>query len=371
MVEIQRRCYICLALLFLLGYDDVAGFTGMNRHRHSPRGVPPLLVWSSRSTQELSWSSGETFNSYDSKATSKDRQCIRIRKSVQSDLPIVAELLSTAASSLQSNKNNNKSNWGLGNWKARLDQRLAQAEIESLLRCRLEAMEEGRKAYHKLAHHMVSLKEEQDRLKLLWSNSDRLRNHIEKASAETGEDNVWRRHNFALTPLDSTWLHHLQMTAEDVSSGQVVGFCEVAMLSNPILLEQQQTTTTTNGDDKDDIQDTFNVFSPAIVNLATSPERRRQGIATRMLRLAERFVERKWGSTQLGLYVEKANHPALALYMNSGYEAKVSCANRGDNHLGELWYMTKSLYQTPSTYYEVTVGGQELMTLSGAGATRG
>eukprot|EP00527_Entomoneis_sp_CCMP2396_P000752 CAMPEP_0198155992 /NCGR_PEP_ID=MMETSP1443-20131203/69425_1 /TAXON_ID=186043 /ORGANISM="Entomoneis sp., Strain CCMP2396" /LENGTH=370 /DNA_ID=CAMNT_0043822767 /DNA_START=445 /DNA_END=1557 /DNA_ORIENTATION=+ len=299
----------------------------------------------------------------------KSRNRIRIRQTVESDLAAVAAMLSTAA------YNDNSSSPSLSNpfdWKNQLDQMLARADIGVLLKCRLEALEEGRKAWDRVnviippsndRNHEEEKEDSEDnededdiatnkrddannRLKLMWATSGKLRDRIAKASADTGEDNLWRRHNFALTPQDISWFNHLQMTAEDVHTGQVVGFCEVAMLSNPVL-EQRLL-------DEDD-QQQQPAFSPAITNLVTAPECRRKGIATRMLKLAERIVRDKWQSKQkqqsdddndsterhqpFGLYVEKTNDAAIALYSRLGYEKTVTC--NGGDRLGELWYMVQ------------------------------
>ncbi|KAL7568425.1 hypothetical protein ACA910_012141 [Epithemia clementina (nom. ined.)] len=292
------------------------------------------------------------------------RSDILIRSTIASDLPMVAKMLSTAASNNKYHKNNNNNNsWGglAGMWRARIDQQFAQADIESLLRGRLEALVEGRKAYQKLAPHLVPVTDPHDRVKALWWNSDRLRYRIERASTETGEDNVWRHHNFALTPLDPSWFHHLQMTAQDIATGQVVGFCEVALLSNPLTESKGNNNNNNNNNNHNhnaipnapsgtswtsSSSSSTNGFAPAILNLATAPEWRRMGIATRLLGLAERFAQRQWKSSQLGLYVDKANPAALALYQGRGYyqQAKVTSDNRGeDDRLGDLWYMTKPL----------------------------
>lgn len=263
-------------------------------------------------------------NFYSEATVAAEPLSIRIRSTSASDLSTVAALLSTA--SVGSPK-------GLGahafNWRQKMDALWAKADIEALLRVRLEALHEGRKRLH----HLQSIPdlEEQDRLRLLWSN-ERLRNRIATASRQTGESNVWQSHNFALTPDDSSWMNHVQMTAEDVSTGQVIGFCEVAMLSNPVAILEN-----------DDGECVFG-YSPAITNLATDPDFRRQGVATRLLRTAERVVRRKWQANSIGLYVEKENKGALALYRSRGFEPKKPC--EGGDRLGEMWYMMRSWEET-------------------------
>jgi RimJ/RimL family protein N-acetyltransferase len=60
-----------------------------------------------------------------------------------------------------------------------------------------------------------------------------------------------------------------------------------------------------------------------------------------MLRRAERYVRRKWGYNRLGLYVEKENMAAVALYQSLGYQPVTTCD--GGDQLGELWYMVRQL----------------------------
>jgi ribosomal protein S18 acetylase RimI-like enzyme len=108
-----------------------------------------------------------------------------------------------------------------------------------------------------------------------------------------------------------------------------MGFCEVAVLWNPVK----------------------KVYSPAIANLATAPAWRRRGVATRLLRTASRFVSIHWSkdsksSPTLGLFVEKENAAALALYEKLGFAT--SATSDGGDSLGDMWYMTKDLRKQPS-----------------------
>lgn len=243
----------------------------------------------------------------------------RIRQSREADLSEVASMLSEAVVHKGSAGANN--GWP---WKAKLDRIFAKADIETLLRQRLLAIQIAQKHYRNLVS--PSIPHEDDRIQLLWMNT-RLRDQIEKASSQTGEENLWQEHNFAITP-PKEFLQHLQLTAEDIRSGQVLGFVEVAQLSDP------------RGDKskKDPKQPSF---SPAITNLATSADFRRKGIATRLLRSAETFAIRKWGAKSLGLYVERRNFAALALYQNFGFEIVAECP--GGDTLDEMYYMSKSL----------------------------
>lgn len=241
---------------------------------------------------------------------------VRIRKTQASDIPEIVQILSTA--SVAAAKSDPATSTSF-NWKSKMNQLWAKADLESLLSVRLEAIEEGQKV---LTRYQPLLKSpevtEADRLRVLW-NTDRFRTRVVRASKETGEDNLWRTHNMALPPPTGSWLQHLQMTAEHVPSGEVVGFCEVAMLSNPLQSS----------------------FSPAITNLATASSWRRQGIATRLLQSAARFVRQEWQADALGLFVEKDNEAALSLYESVDFETTITCD--GGEQLGEMWYMTRDL----------------------------
>jgi ribosomal protein S18 acetylase RimI-like enzyme len=255
----------------------------------------------------------------------------RIRETQVSDLPQIASILATA--SQQSRK---MTKWN--NWKARIDRLFAKADIEALITSRFYAVAEGKKAYQKVQTALQSLGtedaedlSERDKLRLLWTQtSDKFRTNLDTAVRRTGEDNVWRRHNLQLPPEDHSWLRHLQLTAFSPIDGAVVGFCEVAVLWNPV----------------------GKTYSPAIANLATAPSWRRRGVATRLLRIASRFVSIHWNKSSnsivtLGLFVEKENAGALALYEKLGFAA--TATSSGGDFLGEMWYMSKDVRETPSS----------------------
>jgi ribosomal protein S18 acetylase RimI-like enzyme len=316
-----------------------------------------------------------------SQAKNKNNK-IRIRTSQDSDIKSIAEMLSTASVSNNNNNKNSGGGWSSStlplttiNWKVKMDQLWAKADIEALLRARLEAIQEGKRAVARVSdlfstssssYDEIEMYDDlaavattatssikKDQLYLMWKTNQRLRQCIQRASRETGEDNIWKRHDFATPPLDASWLNHLQMSAIDVESGgQVVGFCEVAMLSNPTS-STLLSVVENDDDDNDELccdvssSSSMLLFAPAITNLVTALSHRRRGIASRLLRRAERFVQRKWGYTCLGLYVEKENQAAVALYQSLGYQPVTTC--HGGDQLGELWYMVRELNNTAAT----------------------
>lgn len=334
-------------------------------------------------------------------STGWTKRTVRIRKTLESDLPLVAHFLSTAAAPETTTRQQEKQL----SWKNRIDLLFAKSDIQSLLRRRWDAMREGERAAARTnrilaserQQHQVLVQEtallgslrwdadefflqqqaQKQRLAYLWSTSDRLRQSIAAAAAETGEENIWRYHSMAITPDSSGWLQHLQLTAIKPSSNDrsrrtgndsddiVVGFCEIAMLEHPqIDLPHGTTTTVTTDGEYNSSKMRGVMFSPAIANLAVSPMARRQGIASQLLRTAERYVATHWreGSSNvniavatttaagfvsspdpvtLGLYVHQSNADALALYGKCGYEIVMPVA--GKNKKCDMWYMSKIL----------------------------
>lgn len=113
------------------------------------------------------------------------------------------------------------------------------------------------------------------------------------------------------------------MTAEDPFSGEIIGFCEIAMLENP--LEQSN--------------DEGPLFALAISNLATSPAWRRRGVATRLLKSAQSYARRQWDADALALYVDQDNDAAVKLYEKMGFRKTITHSSVDRT----MWYMVKSL----------------------------
>jgi ribosomal protein S18 acetylase RimI-like enzyme len=298
---------------------------------------------------------------------------IIIRSSIESDLPLVADMLATASIQLShSQKTNARPRIG---FMAKLDQLWVRNDIEKLLSIRHKAIKEAKlqiTQYESRSLTGTSLAaaavESNDavassasRLSVLWK-SDSFRKLVYRASSETGEKNLWRNHNYQLPPESESWLQHLQMTAWDWETDQVVAFCEIAMLANPTQATGSSTLLAQNkaSNSLSQSRATRSNFSPAILNLCVDERHRRLGIAKRMLQRAERYVRQHWQAESLGLYVHAHNHAARALYKNLGYhepeatrdKITVTCIDYDDASLGTLGdgmvYMHKKLTSTKS-----------------------
>lgn len=98
---------------------------------------------------------------------------IRIRKTIPSDIPQIAKMLASAVV--------RESDAPGGAWKQRMNQLFAKADIEALLRGRLQALEEGEASWRRISE-MYSQFSEEDRLKVFWATNERFRGLVAKAS---------------------------------------------------------------------------------------------------------------------------------------------------------------------------------------------
>jgi len=268
-----------------------------------------------------------------------DRQ-FRIRRTQSSDIFAVASMLASESIGVSQESTN---------WNDNINRLRAQSIIEKQLTYRLSAVEEGRNTAHRMKVH------DNDEI-CLWTNTN-LRDKIQTASFLSQEESCWTSHNFELTPT-SDMMNHVMMTAVS-SSGEVVGFCEVAYLPSPPIeyrndydIQQQRIQVSNNSLDipssssceetpdsycgilHDEITQQYDFdqqqqvcAQPSIVNLVTSSLHRRKGIASRIISFAKKYTSTQWQSStcntnneiSLGLYVHPKNEAALRLYQKKGF----------------------------------------------------
>lgn len=238
---------------------------------------------------------------------------LRLRSTREDDLNGIASLLASAR------VNTDESQW---NWKTSMNVLRNKSVLYTLLSHRFRAIKEGEKAAAKLTSNIAF--NEADQMRLLWSH-DSFRNQLEKAVTMAAEPHIWKQHDFAVCPKNPNSLRHAMITAEDRTTGNVVGFCEVAMMAPPPCHQHDCTST---------------VYAPTIANLVASSKYRRQGIASALLKSAKRYVHCHWSHDEITLYVEKVNKGAISLYSKQGFRPK----GFGDSseHDGSV-YMTQSL----------------------------
>lgn len=245
---------------------------------------------------------------------------LRVRSTNEQDLTEIASLLASA------NVDTDESQW---NWKTSMEVLRNKSAYHNLLSSRYSAMQEGAR----LAKH-VPLDNDlcsEDRIRLLWSH-DSFRKKLDKAATMAKETHVWN--DFVVCPRDTNMLRHKMITAEDATTGNVVGFCEVAMLAFP----------SSHQDSCESV-----AFAPTVANLVTSSKHRRQGIASSLLKSARNYVERQWSSDEIALYVDPSNKGAIALYSKHGF-----LESKGARDDADVLFMTKSL-QTMTQQRETVV----------------
>jgi ribosomal protein S18 acetylase RimI-like enzyme len=252
---------------------------------------------------------------------------LRVRTTTVDDIgPISGLLANSLVKPDDGSPKNVENQWK--NWKVRMEVLRLQAGVERIIRSRFDAIVEAQKLLKATSSAGFPLPEhtESDRLRLMWSNGA-VRHSILRAVRESPEPHLWNGHNLDVAPHDPCWLQHKMLTAEIAETGEICGFLEIAMLSPPALLEDEKCPLDALG-------------APTILNLVTSPNYRRRGIASRILQSASRFVRQAWShEQQISLYVDKENQPALSMYKRVGFEMKGS-VEMGDRH---QWYMSRKL----------------------------
>jgi ribosomal protein S18 acetylase RimI-like enzyme len=213
--------------------------------------------------------------------------------------------------------------------------------VAPLLESRMNAMKIGSKILqdHRAKGTLENLTEA-EQLRLLWSN-DSFRNSIEKAASLSNEPHIWNEHNFACAPQSFNWLFHKIITAENSLTGEIVGFCEIAMLSRPEGGDSSHSSASRTGyayfDDECSLIDE-EPGVPTIVNLVTSPEYRRRGIGSTVMNSAMNYLQKSSSRlNEMALYVEESNYSAIKMYERLGFQ-KIQHAEAK-----KQWYMTRPI----------------------------
>lgn len=220
---------------------------------------------------------------------------IRVRFTTDQDMDQIALLLASA--SVGTPKQQATTGW---NWNASIDVLRNKKSFKTQLMQRWKALTEGRQTLSKAANHDGVV----DTRQLLWSN-DAFRQKMERAADVSTDPHIWKGHNFAMLPADSSWLQHAMLTAEDIKTGDVVGFCEVIMM-------RHSSDSSSYGN-----------AVPTIANLVASSEHRRRGIASSLLQSATRYVRSQWldgDNGHIALRVDKENEGAINLYSKHRFQ---------------------------------------------------
>eukprot|EP00536_Pseudo-nitzschia_multiseries_P002125 jgi/Psemu1/182778/e_gw1.28.30.1 len=227
--------------------------------------------------------------------------------------------------------------------------RNTRSKVSNLLQSRMNAIKTGRNLMrgHATKGTLDGLTEA-DKLRLLWSN-DAFRNSMEKAASLSHEPHIWKDHIFHCAPPSFDWLFHKMITAENAITGEIIGFCEIGMLSKP--LEESSSAVSSASasssyyDEECSLEDEETAL-PTFMNVVTSTKYRRRGVASTIVDSAMRFVQKRSSSSsmsdQVALYVEEGNTPAIKMYERLGFEKRQRVNSK------EQWYMTRQISWDPS-----------------------
>lgn len=236
----------------------------------------------------------------------------RLRRTSRSDLDAICNMLATESV-------------GSNHFMQRLR---AKSSFHEQLSHRLQAIDIGRRTYSnfKQLHDDYSVND-------LLSVNGEFKTIIMRAVRSASEPNAWEMHQFDPTTNDSNLLHHVMVTMEDPSSGDVVGFCEIGYLEQMQLTSEERMQVSDDSlgiprmpeiEEVNFTCDNAPIYAPAILNLVVSPSHRRLGIASRLVNFAHKYSQTQLcqidSNFKLGLYVHPDNHSAVNLYKRKGFE---------------------------------------------------
>lgn len=250
----------------------------------------------------------------------REEPLILIRQSNEDDLDIVSALLAQSSSK----------NVGVMNkWKSHMEHLRIKSDLYKQLRLRQKAIQIGSSTTRELHSDTMSMYSPSDTLRILW-DVEKLRESIKdalRASSEHTTTTTTQQHNNncnnwydgPIGPDHISLLQHQMVVAQDIFdwTETPIGFSEVSMLPRPsIELEESSPQNNYNNDI---------MFTPIISNVVVSPEFRRKGVATRMIRSILRSVQVKWihhpnsPIRSCGLYVDVDNVKAISVYLENGF----------------------------------------------------
>ncbi len=236
----------------------------------------------------------------------------RLRRTGRSDLDAICNMLATE--SVDSN-----------HFMKRLR---AKASFNEQLSHRLQAIDVGRRTYN----NIKQLSDKYNMNDLLAVNGE-FKTIIMRAVNNASESNAWKDYQFDFTTNDSR-LHHVMVTIEDPSTGDVVGFCEIGYLEQMQCTSEERMSVSDDslaippmlGDDDavNFVCDDEPMYAPAILNLVVSRSHRRLGLASRLVNFAQKYTKTQLSqndsNVKLGLYVHPDNHSAVNLYTRKGFQ---------------------------------------------------
>jgi ribosomal protein S18 acetylase RimI-like enzyme len=213
--------------------------------------------------------------------------------------------------------------------------------VAPLLQSRMNAIKIGRKILHEyFGKGTLENMEEADQLRLLWSN-DNFRKSVEKAASLSNEPHIWNEHNFACAPQSFNWLFHKMITAENAYTGEIIGFCEIAMLSQPSDGDSSESNTYGRGSSFFDEECSLleeEPGVPTIVNLVTSANYRRRGVGSTVMNSAMNYLQKSSSTfNEIALYVEEENDSAIKMYERLGFLKDQRVESK------KHWYMTRQI----------------------------
>ena len=216
--------------------------------------------------------------------------------------------------------------------------RNTRSGVAPLIESRMNAITIGRDIMNNnLSNGVLDDLTEADKLRFLWSN-DKFRNSVEKAASLSNEPHIWKEHNFVCAPQSFNWLFHKMITAENTLDGEIIGFCEIAMLSKPSDEDPSDVSTRTLLNHLDEecnlVENVPGV--PTIVNLVTSAEYRRRGVGSSVINSAIKFLQKSspaWN--EIALYVEENNDAAIKMYERLGFQKIRRVESK------KQWYMVR------------------------------